>query len=255
MCLIAFAWQPGAEHPLVVAGNRDEFHARPTDPLQWWDDAPDVAAGRDRQADGTWMGVTRAGRFAALTNYREMQQTPPGAPSRGALVADFLTGEAAARDYAAGIDTHAYAGYSLLMCDGSDLVFATNRPDAGEATSARITPGVYALSNGALDSPWPKVRRAREALRAELDAGPSVKALLDLMDDRRPAKDAALPDTGVGVELERFLSPMFIVGDTYGTRSSTALVLGRDTACVAERRYAPMAESAGESTLRFTLTG
>lgn len=255
MCLIAFAWRPDAEHPLVVAANRDEFHARPTDPLDWWDDVPDVAAGRDRQAGGTWMGVTRSGRFAALTNFRDMQQTEAGAPSRGLLVADFLTGTASAAAYAANIDARRYAGYSLLLFDGDELVFATNRADGEAGVSDAVAPGVHALSNGALDSRWPKVQRAREALAAQVQAGPDTTALLELMDDRTPAEDAALPDTGVGLTLERFLSPMFIDGADYGTRASTALVLGCDQIAVAERRFGPHGEAIGDSELRFAPTG
>ena len=165
MCLIAFAWKPDAKHHLVVAANRDEFHARPTAPLSRWDDTPAVAAGRDLQAGGSWMGTAQGGhggRFAALTNFREMQQTPVGAPSRGELVAGFLQSDCSPEAWVSGIDAKAYAGFSLLVCDGEQLWFCSNRPSAHAHV---VEPGVYALSNGELDSGWPKVARPRTAGR------------------------------------------------------------------------------------------
>lgn len=249
MCLIAFAWQPDQACPLVVAANRDEFHDRPAAAMDWWDDAPDILGGRDSRAGGTWLGSSRRGRFAALTNYREMQQTAEGAPSRGALVADFLRGSLSPRDYAAGVDLERYAGFSLLMFDGREFWFLANRESAG---LQRIEPGLHALSNGALDSPWPKVRRAREALDAAMGSDRGTAALLDMMGQTAPAEDAALPDTGVGIELERFLSPIFIRGENYGTRASTALRWGADGRVeMAERRFGPDGEALGESRIEF----
>ena len=249
MCLIAFAWQPDQACPLVVAANRDEFHDRPAQPLDWWPDAPNVVAGRDLRAGGTWLGVARGGRFAALTNYREMQQTEGDAPSRGALVADFLRGDMATLAYGEAIDLDRYAGFSLLLFDGDTFGFVGNRESRGVQ---RIEPGIHALSNGALDSPWPKVEQARGLLADALAAGGGTGALLDIMSHRDGAEDARLPDTGVGLELERFLAPMFICGGRYGTRASTALRWAASGQVdVAERRFGPDGQPQGESSICF----
>lgn len=258
MCLIAFAWKPDATHHLVVAANRDEFHARPTAALDRWDDAPEVAAGRDLQAGGSWMGAARhgahGGRFAALTNFREMQQTPVGAPSRGELVAGFLQSEVSPEAWVKGIDARAYAGFSLLVCDGVSLWFCSNRP---AAHAHAVEPGVYALSNGELDSGWPKVERARARLEGLLASGHvDPRTLLDLMHHTEPGLDEHLPDTGVGLPTERFLSPMFIVGANYGTRASTALVWTRDGAMdIAERRFDAQGAVTGEDQLSLHTPG
>lgn len=252
MCLIAFAWQPDQACPLVVAANRDEFHDRPAAGMAWWDDAPDILGGRDLRAGGTWLGASRRGRFAALTNYREMQQTPDGAPSRGDLVAGFLRSDQSPELYAEQVDLDRYAGFSLLMFDGQNFCFLANREAAG---LHQIEPGAHALSNGALDSPWPKVQRARDALDQLVQSNEGATALLDMMGQTAPAADAALPDTGVGIELERFLSPMFIQGDQYGTRASTALCWFADGRVeMAERSFGPGGVTLGESLVEFTVS-
>ena len=242
MCLLLFALDAHPRHRLVVAANRDEFTDRPAAPLGWWADAPDVLAGRDLEANGTWMGVTRAGRWAALTNVRDPKNPRPAGlrsarRSRGALVADFLggaeTAEAAARRVFAERDT--YDGFNLVLRDGASAWAVSTRTDR----PARLGPGVYGLSNDVLDTPWPKVVRGKAALRATLEADPvPLDALLDLLRDDRPAPDEALPDTGVGLAWERVLSPAFIVAEGYGTRVSTALTLDRGGAvAVAERTW------------------
>lgn len=249
MCLIAFAWKPDDTHRLVVAANRDEFHARPTAPLGWWDDTPAIAAGRDLQAGGSWMGCAQSGRFAALTNFREMQQTPVGAPSRGELVAGFLRGSQTPEAFMADIDGKAYAGFSLLLSDGESLWFGSNRP---ETHAHAVQPGVYALSNGELDSGWPKVERARARLEGLLAGGRVIPdALLALMHHTQPGPDEHLPDTGVGLQTERFLSPMFITGGNYGTRASTALIWHADRAMqITERRFDAQGQVSGEDSLQ-----
>ena len=256
MCLLLFALDAHPRHRLVVAANRDEFHARPAAPLAWWDDAPHVLAGRDLQANGTWMGLTRAGRWAALTNVRDPKNSRPAGlrsarRSRGALVADFLggaetggaeTAEAAARRVHAERD--AYDGFNLVLRDGASAWAVSTRLDA----PTELGPGVYGLSNDTLDTPWPKVVRGRTALRAALDADPvPLDDLLTILADDRPAPDDELPDTGVGMAWERALSPAFIVAEGYGTRVSTALTLDRDGgAAVAERTWEP-GGAAGET--------
>lgn len=234
MCTLLFAWRVDAAAPLIVAANRDEFYARPTAPAQRWADAPRVFAGRDLLAGGTWLGVAvgaalgvaPGGRFAALTNVREPSvPAPADARSRGQLVADFLRGEQGPAEYLAGLDAAAYPGFNLVVADPRALWYLSNRSGPPRA----LDPGVYGISNAGLDTPWPKVVRGRERLAALVAAGAATTgALLDLLADRAPANDAELPDTGVGLALERMLSPLCIVGPEYGTRSSTALRIARD---------------------------
>ncbi|MDF2447342.1 MAG: hypothetical protein K0S46_2578 [Moraxellaceae bacterium] len=235
MCLIAFAWQVHPEYPLIVAANRDEFHARATAPARFWPECPTLLAGRDLAAGGTWMGVTRHGRFAALTNFRE-PQAPKGRLSRGLLVSEYLQGDAPPLAYAEEAMTGAdrYGGFNLLVADRDALVICSNRgtPPRG------LAPGVYALSNHLLDSPWPKVERARRALQAEVVA-PGIEGLLRLLADDAAAPDEELPDTGVGLALERLLSPPFIRSTGYGTRASTALLVGRRRVRFTEQSFGP----------------
>lgn len=230
MCLIAFAVDAHPAWRLVVAANRDEFHGRPAAPADWWADAPDVLAGRDLREGGTWMGVTRAGRFAAVTNYRD-----PGlaqiadAPSRGALVADFLRGPVEAEAYADALAERAarYNGFNLLVGDDAGLFYVSNRAPGVR----RLQPGVYGLSNALLDTPWPKTLRAKAALAETLRSSRGdgwESGLWEMLADRVAAVDDALPDTGVGLDRERLLSSPFIAGDVYGTRASTVLTLSRD---------------------------
>ena len=234
MCLIAFRYQQHPTHALILAANRDEFYARPTAPAQFWDDAPAVLAGRDQQAGGTWMGVTRTGRWAALTNVRalDVQAPKPDAASRGHLVSEYLTGTAAPRTYLASIADaeDAYNGFNLLVGTPDACWYASNHGVAPQS----VSPGTHGLSNHVLDTPWPKVqrttRRLDETLSASNGSAPDADVLLDLLDDRTPAPDEALPDTGVGLEAERMLSPPFIESPDYGTRASTVLLIGHDGA-------------------------
>jgi uncharacterized protein with NRDE domain len=232
MCLITLAWDAHPAYRLAVAANRDEFYARPALPAGWWADVPDVLAGRDLREGGTWMGVTRAGRFAAVTNFRD-----PGfaqlasAPSRGALVADFLRGSAYAEAYAQDLARRAaaYNGFNLLVGDEGGLFYLSNRAEGVR----RLEPGIYGLSNHLLDTPWPKVVRARRAMadalaRADGTAEAWESGLWEMLADRVIAADDDLPDTGVGAERERLLSAPFIRSDVYGTRASTVLTVARD---------------------------
>jgi uncharacterized protein with NRDE domain len=250
MCLIVLAVDSHPRHRLVAAANRDEFYARPTAPAAWWSDAPDVLAGRDLREGGTWMGVTRAGRFAAITNYREM--TPHrSAPSRGALVADFLRGRMDARAYAEEVAARgaAYNGFNLLVGDGEGVFYVSNRAEGVR----RLEPGVYGLSNALLDTPWPKVLRARAAMRSVLSSPGAdgwESGLWEMLGDRVTAADDHLPDTGVGADRERLLSAPFIASDGYGTRASTVLTIGRDgEVTFVERSTAP--GGPGEARHRF----
>jgi uncharacterized protein with NRDE domain len=225
MCLIVFAWQLHTGWDLVLGANRDEFHARPTAYAARWDDAPHVIAGRDLQAGGTWMGVTDGGRFAAVTNLRNpADRAPRPRPrSRGALVADFLRGNDAPGDYAHEVARRAdaYQGFNLLLGAPGELWYvATRAPQP-----MRLAPGLYGISNAALDTAWPKIEIAKSQLRAALVEPNPESAVLRLLSDRATAPDAALPDTGVGLTWERALSPAFIVTPDYGTRASTYVAL------------------------------
>lgn len=238
MCLVAFALDAHPRHRLVLMGNRDEAFARPAAPLGWWADAPDVLAGRDLEAGGTWLGVTEAGRWGVLTNVRD-PHSRPSRRSRGALVADYLRLGRSTRDYAEAVHAEraAYDGFNLVVGDADAAWVVSTRHDE----ILELGRGVYGLSNDRLDTPWPKVVRARQRLRDTLRSEPVDPAdLLALLDDRAVAPDADLPDTGVGIEWERRLSPVRIVADGYGTRVSTALVIDRDGAGrMAERTWRP----------------
>lgn len=228
MCLILFALDAHPRWRLVLAANRDEFFARPTASAAWWDDAPEVLAGRDLRDGGTWMGITRAGRFAAVTNYREPDRYTVGAPSRGRLVADFLRGRVTAEEYADDLAARgqAFNGFNLLVGDADGLIWLSNRSEEAR----RLEAGVYGLSNHLLDTPWPKVVRGKEDVRRALD-GPDEAleaALFASLALRDPAPDAQLPSTGIERERERALSAAFIVSPEYGTRASTVLLVSRD---------------------------
>lgn len=255
MCLILLALDSHPRFRLVMAANRDEFHARPTAAAGWWSDAPGLLAGRDLRAGGTWMGVTRGGRVAAVTNYREPVPPQPDAPSRGALVTDFLRADADAVRWAGELEERAaaYAGFNLLVDDGAAMTYVSNR--GGLART--LVPGVYGLSNALLDTPWPKVVRGRAGLHAALDGYGADDTMLEdalfrLLADAEPAADALLPDTGVGAERERMLSSLFIRSPEYGTRASTVLLVGRDGAVrFTERRIDPASGEWAESRFAF----
>lgn len=223
MCLIVFAIDSHSRYPFVLAANRDEFYARPTQPLHAWPDTPQVFAGRDLEAGGTWLGVTRDGRFAAITNVREGVQRRTTQRSRGELTREFLVGtESAAQSAQRAYDEgEHYAGFNLLLGDGSAIYYCSNRGDAPRV----LGPGIYGLSNDSLDAPWPKVVSSKIAMRELLEREPSPAALLHILADTHKPTDAELPDTGVGLDLERKFSTRFIASDLYGTRASTTLLI------------------------------
>lgn len=227
MCLIFVAWKQHPDYPLIVAANRDEYFSRPTAPAGFWEDAPGVLAGRDLRGGGTWLGVSRGGRFAAITNYRSADPLAEGAPTRGHLVTDFLLESAAPGAYLDDVEARSgeYNGFTLLVGDRNRLHFFSNR--GGSATE--LGPGVYGVSNALLDTPWPKVERGKRAFAALL-GGRRVEpeALLALLTDREVAEDGELPDTGIDMERERDLSPIFVDAGDYGTRSSTVVLRHAD---------------------------
>jgi uncharacterized protein with NRDE domain len=237
MCLVAFAWHAHPSWQLVLGANRDEFHDRPSAPAAWWPEQPGLLAGRDLRAGGTWLGVTRAGRFAAVTNFRSPGETRAAARSRGELPVSFLAGDAPASTFArqAWMLRDAYNGFNLLLGDGEELWYAGSRDPEGPR---RVEPGVHALSNALLDTPWPKASRSRERLGEALAQMEPERSVFALLADRSLAPDEELPDTGVGIEWERALSAPFIATERYGTRSSSYLALGPGRARFVEREFA-----------------
>jgi uncharacterized protein with NRDE domain len=221
LCLIVLAWKARADLPLAVAANRDEWRARPTEPAHWWPDHPELLAGRDLEAGGTWMGITRSGRFAAVTNFRDPSDKRSTARSRGGLVAEFLRGHDAPEPYLSRLATRAseYNGFNLIVGDGESLWYFGSREN--EARS--IAPGIHGLSNHLLDEPWPKVVRGRAAMEEALRERDPAPQLFAMLSDSRGAPDESLPDTGVGIAWERRLASALITGPEYGTRSSTVL--------------------------------
>jgi uncharacterized protein with NRDE domain len=247
MCLIAFDWQPSDDkHRLALIANRDEFFERPTAPLHWWNE--DFLAGKDLREGGTWMGLTRSGRFAALTNYRGPQEKQTGLQSRGHLVANFLRSPASLSDALHELERtqQAYNGFNLICGDikSGELWWLSNRSENGKAS--RIAPGLHGLSNALLDTPWPKVARAKAALQTALAEAQTSEALteklLATLNDAQPARDEELPSTGVSLEWERSLSSVFIAPRadpaSYGTRSSSVLLVTHDEVHWVEQTHA-----------------
>ncbi|MGK2859899.1 MAG: NRDE family protein [Thermoanaerobaculia bacterium] len=251
MCVILFAYRSDPRFALAVAANRDEFRDRAAAPLGFWHDAPAVLAGRDLAGGGTWIGVTRSGRLAAITNYREPAAPPnPAAPSRGQLTRNFLTGTQGAREYLDVISgvANEFAGFCLITFDGDELAFFSNRGGAPKT----LPPGVYGLSNHLLDTPWPKVLRGRERLAAALSAGSDpVPAMFDILRDGTFATEDELPRTGLPIDAERALSPLFVSGDPYGTRSSTVILVGAREIEASEQTFARDASPAGIRVFRI----
>ncbi|MBN1627852.1 MAG: NRDE family protein [Deltaproteobacteria bacterium] len=228
MCLMLFAFRIHHDYRFIFAGNRDEFYDRPTLQAAFREEDPGMLAGKDLQGGGTWFGVTREGRFAGLTNYRDPKSLKKDAPSRGMLVSRFLTGSQSPSAYIDSMkkDAHIYNGFNLILGNRDELSWYSNRGD----DERRLGPGMYGLSNHLLDTPWPKVKRGKAEftrLISETDM-PGPGAFFSLLEDRTQADDNELPDTGVGLERERMLSAVFVSSPDYGTCSSTLLLIGSD---------------------------
>jgi len=254
VCLIAVAYRVHPDYPLVVAANRDEFYTRPTAPAAFWDDEPSILAGRDLECMGTWLGVTRGGRFAAVTNFRDPSDQRASAESRGTLVSRFLAGKGAAGEFMDEVEARAdaYRGFNLIAYDSDGLYYYSNRG----AEPISLAPGIYGLSNHLLDTPWPKVERARAGAAAALAGMPDERPWLELLGDRGLAPDAGLPDTGIGLAWERPLSAIHIRMSAYGTRCSTLLALAADgRARLQEWTWGPGGELAGEQEHTFMTGG
>lgn len=253
MCLLTIAWHAHATHALVLAANRDEFHARAAAPMDWWADMP-MLAGRDLQAGGTWLGLGTAGRFGVITNFRELTRPRRNAPSRGQLIPQFLASGDSAEHFLAQLESDAmgYAGFNLLLSDGDRLWYASNRADE---FARPLPPGVYGLSNHFLDTPWPKLQRVRQRMTELLDAADAEglrHALLGALEDRERSALHDLPATGLSDEWEHVLSSPFVLHPDYGTRCATVVVAGaRGSGTVLERRYDATGRAFGESEFRL----
>jgi uncharacterized protein with NRDE domain len=254
MCLAIVALGAHPRYAVVIAANRDEFHARPAAPAQWWDEG--WLAGRDLAAGGTWLGVTRAGRWALLTNVRDPARFDPRAPSRGGLVTQALADPAPATAVVPALvaaSAH-HNGYNLVGGDLGAACWASNR----NAGAKVLASGLHGLSNHLLDTPWPKVVRTKAAVaawcREDAGGGRGPEALFDILCDRRPAPDGELPATGIPLDRERLLSAPFIVSDSYGTRCSTVIVIGHDGAArFVERSFDPAGRETGVVDERFAI--
>ena len=256
MCLILLAWRSHPDYTLVFAGNRDERYDRPSATADFWKDEAEIYGGRDLELGGTWLGLRRGGRFAAITNYRDGPAKKPAPRSRGELTANFLRGKdgpAAYLNRLATTDGCLYGGYTLLVGDLDRLFALSNRSTSGVE---ELRPGVHGLSNHLLNTPWPKIVRGKRRVEALLGAGEGdlIKGLFEALADRTPGTDTELPETGVGAARERELSPAFIAADSYGTRASTVVLIGRDGKVMfEERRFGPRGDPLGRSEKRFAL--
>lgn len=260
MCLILLAWRTHPRYPLVFAGNRDESYDRPSAPAAFWHDDLRIYGGRDLEQGGTWLGLALSGHFAAVTNYRERPKKGKMPRSRGELAARFLRASDTPRAYLEQTMSSAaeYGPFSLLVGDGAGLWYSSNRAvtNGSERPFRELAPGVYGLSNHLIDTPWLKVTSGKRRLAQLMDADETtlVTGLFDILSDRDPAPDAELPDTGVGAQRERELSPLFIAADYYGTRASTVVLIDRDGQVLfIERLFGPNGAPLGVTEERFAL--
>lgn len=227
MCLVVFAYKTHPKYKLIFAANRDEFYNRPSSQAQFWAEYPFLLAGKDLQAGGTWLGITKNGRFAAITNYRDMKNIKENSPSRGFLPLNFLTGKERIENYYKKIKNslYDYNGFNLIAGDIDNLHYFSNVSNE----LIKIKNGVHGLSNALLDTPWPKVSKSKDEL-FKLVRNDKIQTdeLLNLLSDTSLAKDEELPDTGIGLSWERALSSILIRSDSYGTRSSTVILVDNE---------------------------
>lgn len=242
MCTILFSWKKIPGYRLILIANRDEFYERPTALAHWWEDYPNVLAGRDLQAGGTWMGINKNGKFAAITNYRKFPLEGPFETSRGDLVKDFLTSNESSALYLDKLKQigNKFDGYNLIFGDSQEFYYHSNK---GQPTS--IEPNTYGLSNHLLDTPWPKVKNGKLQFIKQIESGEINKEhLFKILSNQKQAPDNELPKTGVGLEKERMLSPIFIKSENYGTRISSVLTVHENGQVnFHERSFVPIKES------------
>ena len=251
MCLVVFAWQAHPQYRLILAGNRDESHQRPTQDAHWWPDNESILAGRDLQAGGTWLAMSKSGRFATVTNFHERQGRKAMVESRGTLVTDFVGGSQSFGEFESSISMRDYAGFSLLVSDGESMLYLSNRDEL----EANVAPGIYGLSNASLDTPWSKVVRAKACLESLIeDDAVNDTELLRLLADRTPATAGDVATDDLPFEIARALTAPFIMAPDYGTRSSTTVLWGNDNVVeFSERRFDPAGRATGDSRFRFAI--
>ena len=226
MCLIVFANNFLDDYKLIFAANRDEFYNRLSEQAEFWNEYPDLLAGKDLQAGGTWMGITKQGKFAAITNFRDLKNHRNDAPSRGNLTLDFLINDITPEEYYNKLKPilNNFNGFNLLLGSVDGLCYFSNKLDGLQ----KLDPDIHGISNSILDTPWPKVEKSKRQLKQLIEQqNIHPWEILNLLDDTSQAKDEELPDTGVGLELERMLSPIFIKSKEYGTRSSTIVTVDK----------------------------
>lgn len=253
MCLVVIAHRVSPEYPLIVAGNRDEFHARPAQAAHWWPDRPDVLGGRDLQAGGSWLAISRNGRFATVTNYRDLE--PQAAKprrtlqSRGDLVTGFLQNDLPPKEYLQTIDGGGYGGFNLLVSDGHALAYLSNRSGA----CAQLEPGIYGLANESLDTPWPKVERSKSALQTLLETQTvNETQLLRLLEDRTRARSTEVDTTALPFDKAHALTAPFVVLPEYGTRCSTVVLRdGAGNVQLTEKRFTAAGVASGRSEFHY----
>lgn len=236
MCVLFFAHQVHQKYPLIFAGNRDESYSRPAAVVDWWSDSINVLAGRDLQAGGTWLGVTKGGRWSVVTNVRDLEAHGPRDHSRGELPTEFLTGSLSPAEYAGKVfkQRQQFNPFNLIVGDSESVWIVSSHVDV----PTEVPSGVYGLSNATLDVPWPKVVRGKKVFQRMISsAEPDVESFLDFLHDDMQAPDVDLPNTGVGLEMERRLSPLFIASDAYGTRASSVIMLNDDGGRFVERTF------------------
>ena len=227
MCLAILAYKHHPDYPLILTSNRDEFYNRPTLPADWWEDHPEILAGRDKEKGGTWLGISKNGRFALVTNYRQFPISPKENTSRGSLITEFLTNNISAKEYGKQLakQGHLYEGYNLIWGNENSLFYYSNKNGAPK----ELQPGIYGLSNHLLDTPWPKVKKARLSFTSALYRSNKIDTaeLFSALQDKSIADDNELPSTGIEKEWERALSPCFIETEKYGTRTTTTLLINK----------------------------
>lgn len=253
MCLLVVAWLSHPRYRLVIAGNRDEFHDRPAAALGWWNDTPGILAGRDLRAGGTWLGLSRSGRVGCLTNFRDAVSMPPAAaPSRGALVTNYLSSAADPASHIEQllVDASRYAGFNLLLGDRGGLHYFSN---VGGGESRVLAPGIYGLSNHRLDEPWPKLVRTRERVASVLAGDePTAEALFEVLGDDSQDDRGVRPGSDLPEELEHALTAPFVRHPLYGTRSSTVVLVAHDgRSAVHERRWDAAGTQTGATRIEF----
>ena len=254
MCTLAFAFRSFENYPLIFLGNRDEFYDRPTTPAVFWKDAHSLLAGRDMKYGGTWLGLTRRGRFATITNYRDLKSHREHLLSRGIMTSEYLLGKNDPVDYLKEVDSQkdSYNCFNLLVGDINRLYYYSNR--SGETQN--LEPGIYGLSNHLLNTPWPKVNRIKELLNGHMAefSTPSTETLFEILANSERTEDDQLPDTGIGLDWERVLSSIFITSSTYGTRNSTVLIIDdKNKVTFAEKFFRSANDEGTEVKFEFTL--